>query len=418
MKEIRVGLIGTGMISHRHMMIYSNIAELTAPLGYTAKVVAAAEIVPERLRAWGAQYGLDPADLYLDYRELLQRDDLDTIDVCVHNNLHTPIAIEAMKAGFDVYCEKPSAASYHDAKLMMDCAAKLGRKYHVQISSIMNAQSRTARDMIARGDLGTPYFVNLEQCAARRRPGYDIPFFGTDFYSKRIAGHGPSIDMGVYAIGQVLFLLGNPEVQSVNGFAGRHVELDDRLVTNPDGFGVEDTVDGFVKFTSGVGFHFLAMSAANYKDYGMTYVLGSKGGLEIIDTDMAGGPYARQLGTPPLFGGEPELRFRGDLGGRDVKSDLACYDNGVTEQRVNPAILPYNDNQAMWLAYQAGLLTEETRYNTPELALRQLLITDGIFLSQELGRSVTPDEIIATSPALYLKEQEIGGKLHRFDVEF
>jgi predicted dehydrogenase len=418
MKEIRVGIIGTGMISHRHMMVYSNIEKLTAALGYKARVVAAAEINADVLKDWGEQYGFDEGDLYTDYREMLKRDDIDTIDVCAHNNLHTPIAIEAMKAGFDVYCEKPSAASYHDAKLMIDCAKKLGRKYHVQMSSIMNAQTRTARDMIAEGKLGDPYLVNLEQVAARRRPGYDVPFFTTDFYSKRIAGHGPSIDLGIYVIGQVLFLLGMPEVKSINGFIRRGVILDERLITNPDGFGVEDTVDGFVKFDTGVGFHFLAASAANYKDYAMTYVLGSEGGLEVIDTDLAGGVYGRPLGTPPFFGGEPDLRFRGYAHGRDVSIDLACPDNGVTEQRANPAILPYNDNQAMWLAYVAGILDDATRYNTPEIALRQLLITDGFFLSEELGRSVTPDEVIATSPALYVTEQEINGEKHHFEVDF
>ena len=137
MKEVRVGIIGGGMISHRHMMIYSTIQRRAAELGFTARVVACCEINPQRLKQWGEQYGLAEKDLYTDYREMLKRDDLDTIDVCVHNNLHTPIAIEVMKAGFDCYCEKPEAASYHDAKLMMDCAKKLGRKFHVQMSSIM-----------------------------------------------------------------------------------------------------------------------------------------------------------------------------------------------------------------------------------------------------------------------------------------
>ena len=83
-------------------------------LGFTAKVVAVAEIDPRRLKAWGERYGLDEKDMYTDFRELLRETILDMIDVCVHNNLHVPISIAAMKAGFDVYCEKPSAASYHD----------------------------------------------------------------------------------------------------------------------------------------------------------------------------------------------------------------------------------------------------------------------------------------------------------------
>ena len=88
------------------------------------------------------------------------------------------------------------------------------------------------------------------------------------------------------------------------------------------------------------------------------------------------------------------------------------------EQRVNPDILLYNDNQVMWLAYKLGILNDETRYNTPEIAAQQLLITDGIFLSEELGREVTVDEIKELSPALYMAEQEIGSELVKFDVSF
>ena len=96
MKEIRVAIIGGGMISHRHMVIYSNIQRNAEKLGFTAKVVAGAEVIHERLKEWGDQYGMEEKDLYTDYRELLKRDDIDTVDVCVHNNLHTPISIEVM----------------------------------------------------------------------------------------------------------------------------------------------------------------------------------------------------------------------------------------------------------------------------------------------------------------------------------
>lgn len=420
MKEIRVGIIGDGMISHRHMVIYSNIQRRAAELGFTAKVVACAEIDDATRKAWAEKYGMDEKDMYKNYRDMLKRDDLDTIDVCVHNNLHTPISIEVMKAGFDCYCEKPEAVSYRDAQMMIDCAKKLGRKYHVQMSSIMTPQARVGRDMIARGELGNPYFVNLEQCTMRRRPGYDagLRAFTTDFYSKRISGHGPSIDLGIYVIGQILFMLGCPKLQSVSGFAKQAMELKPELITNPDGFGVEDICDGFAKFETGLGFHFLSTSANNAKEYAMTYILGSKGGLEVLDTDTVGGKYARPGMGRPNFGGEPNLKFFGNWNGRDVAVDLRCDENGMEEELTNPEMLYYNDNQVMWLAYKLGILNDETRYNTPEIAAQQLLFTDGIFLSEELGRSVTRDEIIELSPSVYLREQDIGTEVLKFDTEF
>lgn len=417
MNEIRVGIIGCGMISHRHMVIYENIQKNAALLGFTAKVVAVAEVIPERLKEWGEKYNFDEKDLYIDFRELLKRDDIDTIDVCVHNNYHTPISIMAMKAGFDVYCEKPAAASYHDAKMMVDCAEKLGRKFHVQISSLMTPQTRTARDIIASGEIGTPYYINLEQVCRRRRPGYDLPAFTSDFYSKRVAGHASAIDLGIYLVGQLLYILGQPKLKSVSGFATQGLELDPELITNPDGFGVEDISDGFAKFENGLGFHFLTATASNYKDYGMTYILGSKGGLELLNTDTVGGKFSRPGMGRPAWGGEPELKFQGEKNGRFISMDLNCDENGIIEVRKDPKMLLYNDNQIMWLAYKLGILDDQTRYNTPDIALQQLLFTDGIFLSQELGRSVTADEIEAMSSAMYINEQQIGSELVKFDME-
>ena len=418
-KTVRVGIIGGGMISHRHMQIYKNINERAEELGFRAEIVAIAEIIPERLAEWGKRYGLEEKDQYVDYHDMLKRDDIDTIDVCVHNNLHVPVAIEVMKAGFDCYCEKPAAVTYADAKLMLDCAKKLGRKFHVQISALMTPQTRVAKDYIQSGKLGTPYYVNLEQCTSRRRPGYDLPEFTQDFLSEKYAGHGPSIDLGIYVIGQILFLFDCPKVQSVNAFTGHFVDFDPSLVQVEDGYGVEDTIDGFVKFENGVGFHFLSTSANNYKDYDMTYILGSSGGLEVKYTDTVGGKLARKNpNMGPYFGGEPDLIFRGNVDGRDVEVNLECDKNGKMEVRKDPKMWYYNDNQCMWLAYKLGILDDETRYNTPEIALNQLIVTDGFFLSQKLGRSVTYDEIIENSPSTYVREQMINGKLYKFDTEF
>ncbi len=423
MREVRVAMIGAGVISHRHMTIYENIQKNAEKLGFTARVVAIAEIDEKKLKAWGQQYGFSEEDLYLDFRSMLKRDDIDVIDINVHNNYHTPVTVTCLKAGYDCYVEKPMAASFHDAKLISDCAKKLGRKLHVQISSIMTPQSRLARDMVQNGELGNVYYVNLESVSHRWRPGLDwrpgwtSSPLTTDFYTKEIAGHGKSIDIGVYYISQILFILGQPKLKSVTGFARNGIPVDPRLVENPLGFGVEDIADGFAKFENGIGFHYLSTTAANTQDYSKTFILGSKGGFDLIDTDTSGGRWARQPGQTPLRG-EPELRYYGELNGRDVSIDLNCDANGVTETRIDPGRLLYNDNQSMWLAYWLEILNDDTRYNTPSIAMDMLKFTDGIFLSEKLGREVTAAEIEELSPTLYLSQQEIAGELVTYDTSF
>ena len=69
-QTVRVGIIGGGMISHRHMQIYKNMNEQAELLGFRAEVVAVAEIIPERLKKWGERYGLDEGSLYVDYHDM------------------------------------------------------------------------------------------------------------------------------------------------------------------------------------------------------------------------------------------------------------------------------------------------------------------------------------------------------------
>ena len=65
MKEIRIAIIGTGMISHRHMTVIQNLQKR----GQALKVVAAAEIDKNKLEAFGKQYGIPEENLYQDFRE-------------------------------------------------------------------------------------------------------------------------------------------------------------------------------------------------------------------------------------------------------------------------------------------------------------------------------------------------------------
>ena len=214
MKEIRIAIIGCGMISHRHMTVIENLKKR----GQALKVVAAAEVDKAKLDAFGEQYGL-PADcLYQDFRELLKRDDIDEVEVCVHNNLHTSVSTAVMAAGFDCYSEKPMAASYADAKILYDAQKKYGKKLAIQISSIYNPQTRIAKRMIAEGKLGKVYHVRSVGHRRQGRPGYDMPFFSHDFISPTIGVHGPLFDLGIYHLAQMLYVLGMPELESVYGF--------------------------------------------------------------------------------------------------------------------------------------------------------------------------------------------------------
>ena len=66
----------------------------------------------------------------------------------------------------------------------------------------------------------------------------------------------------------------------------------------------------------------------------------------------------------------------------------------------------YNDNQLQWYSYLWGDLTDETRIDSPYIAMQTAFLSEGVVLSSDLGRSVTADEIKAMAKSIALREQE------------
>src|SRR5687768_5022202 len=109
-EKIRLGIIGVGQIGKRHVEEYSSKVE-------GADIVAIADVNEAEARRVAAQYNVP--NVYTDFRQLLARDDIQSVDVCLHNNFHMPVTVAALEAGKNVYCEKPMAGAYRDAEKML-----------------------------------------------------------------------------------------------------------------------------------------------------------------------------------------------------------------------------------------------------------------------------------------------------------
>ncbi len=64
--------------------------------------------------------------VFKDFHDLLKLEEIQAVDVCLHNNLHAPVSIAAMEAGKDVYCEKPLAGSLADGTAMIEARERTG----------------------------------------------------------------------------------------------------------------------------------------------------------------------------------------------------------------------------------------------------------------------------------------------------
>jgi predicted dehydrogenase len=134
--KIRVGFIGCGQIARLHLTQYAKMTN-------NVEVVALCDI-SEPCAAQAAK-DFNVGVTYTDYRKLLERDDIDAIDVCLHNNFHRPATEAALVAGKHVYCEKPMAGSYRDAAAMLEMSRQTGKKLSIQLSTLYATETRAAK---------------------------------------------------------------------------------------------------------------------------------------------------------------------------------------------------------------------------------------------------------------------------------
>ncbi|MBN1399231.1 MAG: Gfo/Idh/MocA family oxidoreductase [Anaerolineae bacterium] len=362
--RIRVGVIGVGQQGQRHVQRYSEIPE--------AELVAVADLREEVGQAVAQQYGVP--HVYTNYHDLLARDDIDSVDIILHNRLHKSVTIDALQAGKHVYVEKPMSWTYREAKEMYDTAQALGRKLHVQLAQIYTADTRGAKRLIDEGHLGELYYAKSTHYRRRGRPFVDG--YGTNaFVNTRTSGGGAMLDVAVYHLSQMLYLLGNPELVSVSGATFQ--KLFDNMYPDrreSSGYDVEEFGMGFVRLAGGIVFYMEEAWAIHGDDPAASYVYGSKGGVKV----------------------QP-LTYFTTLG--DMEMD-ATFDTKRAEWRwsqCDPTAIYYTESQRHWIGAQLGRVP---LLDTAGIALNTAFITEGIYVSGALGREVTAEEIAAAEPGL------------------
>ena len=135
MGKIRIGIIGNGIIGEAHVTGYKGNPD--------CEVVALCDINEDRLNYIGDKYGIKAR--YTHIGKMIAEADIDSVDVCLHNNLHAPVSIYAMEHGKHVYCEKPMAGTYADALAMYETMQRTGKKLHIQLGFLYSDETRAAR---------------------------------------------------------------------------------------------------------------------------------------------------------------------------------------------------------------------------------------------------------------------------------
>lgn len=154
--KLRVGVIGAGRWSRSaHLPGFQRSPH--------SDVVAICDLNEDMAKDAAQQFGIET--VYTDFEKMLQRDDIDVIDVCTRGgvgdkNNHEPLAFMAVQAGKHCLCEKPVAHDYQNTWKAHEIAVSKGLKTKVGLTFRYAPAMQYMRDMIVDGFVGDPYIFN------------------------------------------------------------------------------------------------------------------------------------------------------------------------------------------------------------------------------------------------------------------
>ncbi|CAM3603902.1 Gfo/Idh/MocA family protein [Marinicrinis lubricantis] len=205
MVKTKVAVIGCGTIANSaHIPAY--LANAEAEMKYFC------DIRVERAQQAAEKYGCGEA--IADYRMALADPEVEAVSICTPNHMHASIAIDAMRAGKHVLCEKPAARTYAEALEMQKVQHETGKVLNIGVVNRFNTAVNVIKNMIDGGELGELYHVYVSFRAHRSIPG-----LGGDFTTKAVAGGGALIDWGVHFLDIVMYCTGDPQPRTVTGQA-------------------------------------------------------------------------------------------------------------------------------------------------------------------------------------------------------
>jgi predicted dehydrogenase len=206
-KELRIALIGSGLMGRTHSNAYKRIGDFFPELQYrpVLKVVCARSA--DKVKDFADQWGYESVET--DWKAVVAREDIDAIDICTPNDTHAEISVAAAEAGKMILCEKPLARTLDEAKLMVDAIEKAGVANTVWYNYRRVPAVTLAKQIIDSGKLGKifHYRSNFLQDWTINA---DLPQGGTGLWrmDSDVAGSGVTGDLLAHCIDTAMWLNG------------------------------------------------------------------------------------------------------------------------------------------------------------------------------------------------------------------
>ena len=241
METLKVGVIGVAGINRTHMPGWAASPH--------AEVVAGGDLSETALKTWGAKHGV--SSLHTRVEDLFENPDIDIIDICTPNMVHTPLVVAALNAGKHVICEKPLAPTPEDIHKMIAARDASGKQLMTAQHFRFSGVSQALKAEIEAGALGDVYHARAWML--RRNAFLPTP----TFVYKKNSGGGACIDIGVHILDLTLWMMGNPKPVTVSGVTRNILSKQKNVFsawhpgTMPDDIDVEEFAAAFIRFENG-----------------------------------------------------------------------------------------------------------------------------------------------------------------------
>lgn len=205
---LKVGIIGNGSISYAHRSAYERLFK-----SGEVELVAICDIRPERLEG-DCRSGFDNARLYTDADEMLRAEagKLDYIDICVPTFLHSEISIKAMRAGFNVLCEKPMARTVAQAEEMVKVSKETGKTLMIAYCNRFNEGAMEIKKIIDSKKYGKVVSADF-----RREGGSDDAAGWNNWFRDFELSGSAVLDFQIHDVDMIRWMFGMPNAVSMVG---------------------------------------------------------------------------------------------------------------------------------------------------------------------------------------------------------
>ena len=207
MPPIGVAVIGFGFMGYLHATAWSMVPE--------ARLMAISDASKSALKE--AEKFKVP--LYSNYWDVLERKDVDVVDICTPTNTHPQIAVDSAKAGKNILLEKPIALTLEDADRIIEATKKAGVTFMVAHCVRFFSEYMKTKELLDKGVLGEPVIAR----ALRAAP---LPEWGVEsWFKEQQRSGGVALDVAIHDIDFIRWCF-NEEVARVYGKVGRFVRQD------------------------------------------------------------------------------------------------------------------------------------------------------------------------------------------------